>query len=747
MNVKVIMHLFVIFLMICTNVFGINSSLERGFIFVAEIPIYIPVETKEIEHLIREELKYVEKKGSVCSIKEDISCTYEIEISDKKVSKTWRGRFTPYEYQKHEKVDKKAIPKNVESVINLFHKQSLGFSDEQSIEEFEHIMQVIVLANRMKSIFSFINQELKESWDDAVYKNVCFLKGAWEPKWVKKEKDGMCKCVDVKEVRKYLHYCLDKIKEGSDNQKKYEKIVEALVEQERNKKIANHVPYHELREYLRTAKKRSEFVRNFVSVNSNAILYESTHDSDLVGLRVAPDGGDGISTGLYTHYIQMIKKHFLEENDYPDVLTTGYRAAPNRFKCRNDFAWFYAGMERERYVRAAAANSDYRVAYIPEPNCLYRVPHGDVCIKESFCELIDGKFLKITWDPTTNKKVKLSSFNSYSPCESPTIMTKRYLDCPESKKSKLRVLFDPTHPVFMDVPDRMLSYSSYNDLGTYFSGGSDDYYERNNDVKLLSFFSSISQSCFKSFVCSKTMYKLFGFKGKNFKCCGETIDHADNFFTLLTTWILNGCVVSKIIPYKSRGLTPMNRPCSVHLNSLGQEILKIGSISFFKKDGDILNEKLVGNFWVNISGKTFFIQVFFDPTQKKIYYKRDPSDGDFPQLFINAMPGTTDTVVQRIMNEIYETDIYDVLSKTASAMGRARLDFDEAFFHDPMFGKISQSKTSPKRAMIEWRKIGYNNPFAHELNLPAIWYRILELTKDNSNYDEEEEPNRKKRRK
>ena len=495
---------------------AVTGLTEEDFIFVAEIPVHGLLKPTSDEDWIENEREYMAKKGSVIQLRpEGPEDFYEVART-KESGNTWRGRFTPYKNLKPKNRQEplvEGIEREARKIIDLFRKEAFSCSDQESIPESEKRMRIVVLANDMKSIFAFHNQPLKTVWNETEYSNVCLLRGAWEPKWVrKKTKNSKGVPVSLKEVRQYMRFCLDKTINGTDAEKeKYREVLYQLVEQE--KKGGDQVPYHELREYIRVAPERNAFVQSFVNSNLQATLYEATHDSDLVGLRVQSDGSSQNPTGLYTHYLHILQD---ETKEPPDVLTTGYRAAPdNRFKSISDFGWVYTAIEGERYTRAAAANVDYRAAYIPEPNCLFRVPKGGVSIQESFCNLPTGKSLEVSWE-TSKKRLLPEERNKYAPCESPAIMVQRYANSEE--REKLKVFFDPTHPVFMKVPKRMLAYESYSELGTYFAGRSDDHFNRayGSDEKLLCFLNNISQSCFNSFMQGKIIYRQFGLNGKNF---------------------------------------------------------------------------------------------------------------------------------------------------------------------------------------------------------------------------------------
>lgn len=285
--------------------------------------------------------------------------------------------------------------KSLKSLVTLFQNEAFGTSATASREEFDKSMVMVIFANRMKSVFAIKNQSLK--YDLMKGDNIIVLRGAWEPVWKFRQKAGQ-KSVEapLKFIRSYMRKCLRNAYNSELNEDEkglWLAKAEKLYSQETQ--VKGHVPYHELREYLRTHPLRNKLVRDFFTIHPCRQLYEATHDSDLVALRTVTDGGQLPAVGLYTYYSLLLNDFKHAHLTYPHVLTTGYRAAyePKRFASVNDFAWLYQAIEEDRYARAECSRVDFRVSYIAEPNCLYLIPAGQLSISNTFLKLPNGENL------------------------------------------------------------------------------------------------------------------------------------------------------------------------------------------------------------------------------------------------------------------------------------------------------------------------------------------------------------------
>lgn len=268
------------------------------------------------------------------------------------------------------------------------------------------------------------------------------------------------------------------------------------------------MPYHELREHLRTATAKQLYVRGFMKAHPGARMYEATHDSDLVGLRLKADSViddvNAIATGLYSYYLDIIQGYASKGDRLPEVMSTGHRVVYERdqYNNFNHFAWLYQAIEEDRYSKRHVFDVDFRGAYVSEPNCLYVVPEGAAMMPYSYLLLPNGQV------------VDGNQCNAYDPCESMAIMGQIYKAGPDSI-----VHFDPTHPVLMKAPDRMLKIKTsgtafdLSKLGT-FDLKKDQFHVADLE-SALKFSAQISQSPFSYRDYAITLYRQLGLFGSS----------------------------------------------------------------------------------------------------------------------------------------------------------------------------------------------------------------------------------------
>jgi hypothetical protein len=594
-----------------------NTAISSSeFVFVAEIPTYCPFkETKEdilfdLEKPLASNINFHETKYSIHNGK-------------------WRGKLSTYDKTPR---SERAHILNIESDQNrlkklaqLFQKEAFGSCDEESKHQFDCSMRLVLLANRMKSILAVKNKSIKHISNQEIDPSgkALIIKGLWEPKWVKRGK-----VVSLKEVRQYLRYCIKKAKDTSisdQDRLKWKQKAHDLLEEE--KKGSDHVPYHELREILRINDQRNRFVSNFIATKPTARLYEATHDSDLVGLRIASDKTTPTSTpaplGLYSHYLNLLKSK--APLDYPQVLTTGYRTVyeADRFESENYFAWVYQAIEDDRYARAAASTVDFRVGYIAEPNCLYLVPQGHYAIPYTFLEL------------PNKETIKLGTLNKYDPCESLAIMRQIY-----SMNPSAMALFDPTHPVLMIAPGRMLlnktSETQFN-LEKY--GNYDLTLEQWSLVswrESLNFAAQISQTPFSYRNYAMTLYRSLGLTrgdGKNLDLFKSLIPTIFNFFDLKNADVINGKLEypSQFIFHytdKKREDDPEKGNLVMQIN----EIIKMDSAEKQEKALISLFNNIYGNFVNNIGNILFKTAKAMGISRREHYMSFFMNDSQHSQL-------------------------------------------------------------------------------------------------------------------
>ena len=333
---------FTFLLFLTIKFFNANSwAANQDFIFVGEIPTFCKFQKIELDEVIKAERAYLEAKSKVISVEEIFN---DVEyVIDTREKEKWRGKLTIYEKRAEDKpaydsrldvlsscpIFNSEVDKNtILDLVQLFKDESFGVSPEESKKDFFEKMRIVLLANRMKSVFAIKNRSLKHV-NTLSNENSLILAGSWEPKWRKRTAHGAFNDATLKEVRQYLRKCSLKMQEAQTEEDKniWLKKIKKISDQEEG--VCGHVPYHELREVLRTNERRRQFVSSFVSKNPAARLYEATHDSDVVGLRLVSDNSivkselETTAIGLYSHYLEILRR---KPSEIPDVLTTGYRA-------------------------------------------------------------------------------------------------------------------------------------------------------------------------------------------------------------------------------------------------------------------------------------------------------------------------------------------------------------------------------------------------------------------------------------
>lgn len=489
----------------------------------------------ELEHIEAKEAGYSERKKKIKNppIADDgYSSDIEYIIRDNNSSKQWRGAYTSYDLTKQRvhiptlNTERDAV--RVSKLIELFVNESFDTTNEASQPIFQGRMCLAILANRPKSVLSVKNSSLKTAHNDDM--GAIVIKGAWAPQWEYRKGKGHFSEVTYDHPRRYVRYCLKKWQaaKSPEEKEKWQNKVIAVLEQEHH--VSRHVPYRELRETLRDSQKREERISELQRLHPKAHIYEATHDSDLTGLRTKTDSAEDVPVlGLYSYYTRILTEYFQKHHKLPEVATTGYRAVyeparylqrvENEHEARTYYAWVYQAIEDDRYARAAASEVDFRASYIAEPNALFLVPSRSTKMPYSF--LGQGK-----------DSAQMGKINTYDPKESMLVLSQIYESNPGA-----RILFDPKHPVWMKVPDRMLQYkTSKTDFDTQKIGSFN--YDTDNFVvkdweKAQKFAAMISQTPFAYRDYATTLYAQFGLPERKCKYNKVKINNQNNLFTSL----------------------------------------------------------------------------------------------------------------------------------------------------------------------------------------------------------------------
>jgi hypothetical protein len=380
-------------------------------------------------------------------------------------------------------------------------------------------MQLTLLLNRVRSISATRNKSMKR-YTEALDTDpsVLLIRAFWEPKWVKKNGARFIP-VPFQEVR---HFFLEYL------QRNPEDAIRFLIQQEGDilgKTLGGsvHVPYRQFREAIRVHPVKNYMVGQLRRENPGASLFESTHDSDLVQLRIQRDGGDGRADGLYSFYEETINNFHRVNDEIPPLITTGYRAAYDPHIDQALFPWLFVALEEDRYIRQATSRVDPAMTYYPEPNCVYYVRDSENSLPHSFL----GEGVSSTLDGT------VSDFGYYDPSESKIIF---------HRVQPKVVLFDASHPVVMKLPTRMIlqrkSRSPFRvgDLGVF-----DNQAQRfqASTMKALKVSENISQSPLSFRDLAVTIWNQLGFCGCNFSYRGQSVTRPDSLLKSLVSIIFN----------------------------------------------------------------------------------------------------------------------------------------------------------------------------------------------------------------
>lgn len=547
---------FSLFCFVLTHSFGFST---QEFIFSVDVPVYLPYAFKasDQKELIKSEVHHFDQKCVKHSEKREKHNLYQFlesdftpgrepySIQDKGAKSKWRGFLKLYKpnydvnlvttdirsCEGAKKIKEgQSIPNldeeisQINKLIHLFKDESFGFNTEESREQFSKKMQLNILLNRMRSISSTRNKSLKRYTDDLDKDgSVLIMRAFWEPKWVKRGNS-----VSFKEVR---HFFLEYLRRDPDN------ALNFLIRQEgdilgETLGGSAHVPYRQLREAIRIHPVKISMTALLKRKNPGASLFEATHDSDLVQLRIQRDGDVLSADGLYSFYEEKIKQYITVNNCVPPLVTTGYRAAYEKKIPENLFPWLFQAIEEDRYIRQETSKVDPLMAYYAEPNCLYYVTRTMAYMPYTFLGLTKKKD-PIQWDLTQIN----AQFEYYDPSESAIILHQMY-----ERYSNAPVLYDASHPVMMKLPARMLlnkrSISAFNlsDLGTF---DHERHVFKPATPKALKVSENISQSPFAFRDYAMTVYNQLGLVGKDYYYNRQKVERANAFFTSIFTSIFN----------------------------------------------------------------------------------------------------------------------------------------------------------------------------------------------------------------
>lgn len=550
---------FSLFFFVFTHSFGFSN---QEFIFAVDVPVYLPytIKASDQKDLIKSELHHFEQKCVKHPEKTKKHNLYQFSesdftpgrepysIQDKGIKSKWRGflklykpnydvTFVTTDIRSCEGAKKikegQSIPNldeetsQINKLISLFKDESFGFNTEESREQFSKKMQLNILLNRVLSISSTRNKSLKRYTDDLDKdSSVLIMRAFWEPKWVKRGNS-----VSFKEVR---HFFLEYLRRDPEN------ALAFLIRQEgdilgETLGGSAHVPYRQLREAIRIHPVKISKAAQLKRQNRRASLFEATHDSDLVQLRIQRDGSSFPADGLYSFYEERIRQYLIDNNNhFPPLVTSGYRAAYEN-KIKNDLFYFlFSAIEEDRYIRQATSQVDPLMTYYAEPNCLYYVTRTMAYMPYTFLGVPGSKNkAPIRWDLNQIN----AQFDYYDPSESAIILHQMY-----ERYSNASVLYDASHPVMMKLPARMLlnkrSTSSFNlsDLGTF---DHERHVFKPTTPKALKVSENISQSplAFRDYAMS--IYSQLGLVGKDYYYNRQKVERANACFTSIFTSIFN----------------------------------------------------------------------------------------------------------------------------------------------------------------------------------------------------------------
>lgn len=553
----------VILVSIATLAYG-----SQQFIFSLDIPVYVPysIKASEQRELIGEEYKHFEQKCVKHPKKREKHSYYVFSEQDfipgkepysidlhkpqktakKREEKEWRGFLKLYKpnlgsdiettntraREGAKKIKTGQIISNLDTettqinrLIQLFKDEAFGVTAEESRKQFSQKMQLTLLLNRVRSISATRNKSLKRYTDTLDNdSSVLLIRAFWEPKWVKRGTN-----VPLKEAR---HFFLEYLKRDPEN------AINFLIKNEGDTLGetlggASHVPYRQLREAIRIHPVKQFMVDRLRGRNLSAALFEATHDSDLVQLRIQRDGNTLPADGLYSFYEEIIREYITTNRCLPPLVTTGYRAAYEK-KIKEDlFLWLFSAIEEDRYIRQELSKIDPLITYYAEPNCLYYVPRTMSCIPYTFLGVHGSRNkVPIAWGLTQT----YAQFDDYDPSESAIILHQLYQRYPAP------VLVNASHPVIMKLPARMLLNKKTKTAFNLSELGSFDR-ERHlfipTTTKALKVSENISQSPLAFCDYAKTVYNQLRLDGEIYFYNTEKVGYPNALFASIFTCIFD----------------------------------------------------------------------------------------------------------------------------------------------------------------------------------------------------------------
>lgn len=271
---------------------------------------------------------------------------------------------------------------------------------EKGFEEKDKLsyIRVCVAYNRMKSVSNRKNRSLILELESKVDTDIEYMMFGffWISNWYDRE------------TGKIIDY--DKVKHFYKQLKKYSKpLAKKFLEQEEDdfERNPENIPYQHLREYAKDHSNTKKCVQELRGKNSNANIYLSLIDFDVVD---------------FNHIFSAYLRIFQNCCEIPTVMSTGYEYPL-------DPGYNHAHKlqsQMDRMIRVVTASCIPLGTYYPEPNMCILIPENCLTIPESFINSSRGNKL-----------------------ESPILLTDMQV-----KRPLARYIFSDDRPLITSIPDR-----------------------------------------------------------------------------------------------------------------------------------------------------------------------------------------------------------------------------------------------------------------------------------------------------
>lgn len=245
-------------------------------------------------------------------------------------------------------------------IVEQYNSQSFGTTSQDSQKRVGKQLVLIAGMNRMRSLDQANNRQFDEAINQippTPFFATRVFGTQWVPEWHKR-KDLTSEYRLHSPEKSYLHLKLLRPEAAIA-------VLEAIEGKAAlPKNLKDQIPYQTIRQWIKDHPSSRAVVATLQ--RNNNPLYWATMDDDCKALR--------IKDGLFSVYDRLIRDHNARNQEFPDLLSTGYYASEDALPI------LQLGFKIDMLVREAMNRVIPLSPYFPEPNLLLRITHlFDTC--------------------------------------------------------------------------------------------------------------------------------------------------------------------------------------------------------------------------------------------------------------------------------------------------------------------------------------------------------------------------------